>query len=227
MNTISQLPLSLQISKRIEDDIIYGVFSPGNKLDEKELCARYGVSRTPIREALKLLASEGLVEIRPRRGAVIPTADPMRLFEMFEVMAELEAMCGRLACRRITPEQTQAILQLHESCRDYMQSGDSESYYEANRLFHEAIYQASHNHFLIDQTIALHKRLHPYRRLQLRVGNRMENSFAEHQAILEAIFANDEARTETLLRSHVVIQGQKFSDLMATIEQFHKNKPNL
>ena len=219
MNAIDDLPLSLQISKRLEDDIIYGVFPLGAKLDEAELSARYGVSRTPIREALKLLAAEGLVEIRPRRGAIIPTVDPMKLFEMFEVMAELEAMCGRLACRRITDDQKQTILALHEACRGHMQVGNSETYYEVNRQFHEAIYHASHNHFLIEQTIALHKRLHPYRRLQLRVSNRMENSFAEHQAILDALFAHDEAQVETLLKAHVVIQGQKFSDFMATIEQ--------
>ena len=93
MTSIAELPLSIQISKKLEDDIIYGFFLPGTKLDEQELCDRYGASRTPIREALKLLAAEGLVEIRPRRGAIIPTINPLTLCEMFEVMAELEAMC--------------------------------------------------------------------------------------------------------------------------------------
>lgn len=94
-----------------------------------------------------------------------------------------------------------------------MKQNDSENYYEANRLFHFAIYQASHNAFLIEQASTLHKRLHPYRRLQLRVNNRMNNSFSEHNAILDAIFAGDEQQAEDLFKAHVVIQGQKFTDL--------------
>ncbi|HEX5382791.1 MAG TPA: GntR family transcriptional regulator, partial [Acinetobacter sp.] len=174
--------------------------------------------RTPIREALKLLAAEGLVEIRPRRGAIIPAINPLTLCEMFEVMAELEAMCGRLAARRIQPEEKQELQRLHLLCQDYLKQNDSENYYEANRLFHFAIYHASHNAFLIEQASTLHKRLHPYRRLQLRVNNRMNNSFSEHNAILDAIFAGDEQQAEDLLKAHVVIQGQKFTDFISTIE---------
>lgn len=218
MTSIAELPLSIQISKKLEDDIIYGFFLPGTKLDEQELCDRYGASRTPIREALKLLAAEGLVEIRPRRGAIIPTINPLTLCEMFEVMAELEAMCGRLAARRIQPEEKQELQRLHQLCQDYLKQNDSENYYEANRLFHFAIYQASHNAFLIEQACTLHKRLHPYRRLQLRVNHRMNHSFSEHSEILDAIFAGNEQQAEDLLKAHVVIQGQKFTDFISTIE---------
>ncbi|AXY57659.1 GntR family transcriptional regulator [Acinetobacter chinensis] len=218
MTSIAELPLSIQISKKLEDDIIYGFFLPGTKLDEQELCERYGASRTPIREALKLLAAEGLVEIRPRRGAIIPTINSFTLCEMFEVMAELEAMCGRLAARRIQPEEKQELQRLHHLCQDYLNQNDSENYYEANRLFHFAIYQASHNSFLIEQACALHKRLHPYRRLQLRVNHRMNHSFSEHSEILDAIFSGNEQEAEALLKAHVVIQGEKFTDFMATLD---------
>lgn len=217
MNLIKDLPLSIQVSKKIEDDIIFGHFLPGTKLDEAELCERYGASRTPIREALKLLAAEGLVEIRPRRGAIVPEVNPMTLCEMFEVMAELEGMCGRLAARRIQEAEKAQLLILHKRCAEYLESSDSENYYEMNRQFHYQIYMASHNSFLIEQASSLHKRLHPYRRLQLRVHNRMGNSFAEHDAIVQAIISGDEMTAETLLREHVVIQGQKFTDLMATM----------
>ncbi len=217
MNLIKDLPLSIQVSKKIEDDIIFGHFRPGTKLDEAELCERYGASRTPIREALKLLAAEGLVEIRPRRGAIVPTVNPMMLCEMFEVMAELEGMCGRLAARRIQDDEKKALLALHESCEEYLALNDSENYYEMNRLFHFQIYKASHNQFLIEQASSLHKRLHPYRRLQLRVNNRMNHSFNEHEQVVKAILAGDELQAELLLRGHVVIQGQKFTDLIATL----------
>ena len=128
MTSIAELPLSIQISKKLEDDIIYGFFLPGTKLDEQELCERYGASRTPIREALKLLAAEGLVEIRPRRGAIIPAINSLTLCEMFEVMAELEAMCGRLAARRIQPEEKQALQRFHQVCPDYLTQNESEKY---------------------------------------------------------------------------------------------------
>ncbi len=88
----------------IEDEIVTRQLPPGTRLDEVELAQRFAVSRTPIREALIQLASAGLVELRPRRGAIVAQISPQRLMEMFDVMAELEALCGRLAARRITPE---------------------------------------------------------------------------------------------------------------------------
>lgn len=217
MSLIDDLPLSVQISKKIQDEIVYGHLTPGTKLDEVKLCEQYGVSRTPIRDALKLLASEGLVEIRPRRGAVIPTLNIVTLFEMFEVMAYLEGMCGRLAARRINEEEKIELLALHNQCKEYLTEDNTESYYEANRRFHFFLYQLSHNSFLIEQASNLHNRLHPYRRLQLRANNRMQHSFDEHQKIVDAITNSDEDLAESLLKEHVSVQGEKFTDLMATM----------
>lgn len=217
MNLVDDLPLSLQVSKKIEDDIIYGRLRPGTKLDEVTLCEKYGVSRTPIREALKLLSSEGLVEIRPRRGAIIPTLNIVKLCEMFEVMAELEGMCGRLAARRINKEEKVELLFLHNECQEHLSEDNPENYYEANRRFHFFLYQLSHNNFLIEQASNLHNRLHPYRRLQLRVSSRMQHSFEEHKAIVDAITNADECLAESLLKGHVSVQGQKFTDLIATM----------
>lgn len=217
MNTTSHLPLSIQVTKKIEDDIILGRLMPGTKLDEQELCDRYNVSRTPIREALKLLAADGLVEIRPRRGAIVPTIQPIVLCEMFEVMAELEGMCGRLAARRINFDEKNELIALHKSCEKFLFNNDSEGYYEENKNFHFAIYHASHNSFLIEQASSLHKRLHPYRRLQLRVHNRMNHSYSEHEALLNAIINGEELLAEKLLKEHVVIQGEKFTDLISSL----------
>ncbi len=218
MNLIKELPLFLQISKKIEDDIVYGKLPPGAKLEEAELCEKYNVSRTPIREALKLLASEGLIEIRPRRGAIVPKLNLVTLCEMFEVMAELEGMCGRLAARRINETEKAELLILHRECEQYMTSGNSEDYYEANKQFHFFLYTLSRNQYLMEQAISLHNRLHPYRRLQLRVNNRMQHSFAEHEQIVNAIISADEVLAESLLKSHVTVQGEKFTDLIANLE---------
>lgn len=218
MNLIKELPLFLQVSKKIEDDIVYGKLPPGAKLEEVELCEKYGVSRTPIREALKLLASEGLIEIRPRRGAIVPKLNLVTLCEMFEVMAELEGMCGRLAARRISEEEKNQLLTLHRECEQYMTDNNSEDYYEANKKFHFFLYGLSRNQYLIEQATSLHNRLHPYRRLQLRVNNRMQNSFHEHEQIVNAIITANESLAEHLLESHVQVQGEKFTDLIASLD---------
>jgi DNA-binding GntR family transcriptional regulator len=208
-------PIAFRLLDAIEQDIATGALAPGARLDEAALAGRYGVSRTPVREALHQLAASGMVEIRPRRGAVVATAGPERLYEMFEVMAELEAMCGRLAARRVTPAMRRSLGAAHGACAAAV--GDPDGYYLANEAFHQAIYAASGNAFLAEQCRALQKRLRPYRRLQLRVGNRLARSFAEHEAVVAAIAAGDEAGAAAALRAHVAVQGERFADLVASL----------
>src|SRR5471030_2433218 len=164
---------SATLREAIEEMIAVGALSPGEHLDETELATRFGVSRTPIRETLIQLASMGLVVIRPRRGAIVAELGPQQLVEMFEVMSELEATCGRLAARRMTPEEQQVLLDAHRACKDACEAQEPDDYYYKNELFHEAIYAGSHNQFLIEQARNLYRRLRPYRRLQLRVRDRL------------------------------------------------------
>lgn len=201
----------------IENDIVTGSLTPGERLDEVQLAGRFGVSRTPIREALMQLGAIGLVEIRPRRGAVVVDPGPNRIYEMFEVMAELEGMAGSLAARRHTGEDRANLLSAHAKCEHSVTLGDTDAYYYDNEIFHQAIYKASHSGFLFDQCTALHRRLRPYRRLQLRVLNRMKASFAEHSAIVEAITGGDAEKVRGLLRSHIAVQGDRFGDLIASM----------
>ncbi|MEV4779534.1 GntR family transcriptional regulator [Burkholderia sp. LMU1-1-1.1] len=210
---------SASLREQIEEMIAVGVFKPGQHLDETELATRFGVSRTPIRETLIQLASMGLVVIRPRRGAIVAELGPQQLVEMFEVMSELESTCGRLAARRMTPEEQKALLAAHEACQAAMQAHEPDDYYYKNEVFHEAIYAGSHNQFLIEQTRNLYRRLRPYRRLQLRVRDRLANSYREHDGVVQAIVAGDGELAARLLRDHVMIQGQRFSDLMASLPQ--------
>lgn len=210
---------SATLREQIEEMIAVGVFKPGQHLDETELATRFGVSRTPIRETLIQLASMGLVVIRPRRGAIVAELGPQQLVEMFEVMSELESTCGRLAARRMTPEEQKALLAAHEACLAAMQAHEPDDYYYKNEVFHEAIYAGSHNQFLIEQTRNLYRRLRPYRRLQLRVRDRLANSYREHEGVVQAIVSGDGDLAARLLRDHVMIQGQRFSDLMASLPQ--------
>ncbi|MBU0603319.1 MAG: GntR family transcriptional regulator [Gammaproteobacteria bacterium] len=213
------LRLSEQLGEKIEERIVTGSLRPGMRLDEQELAAEFGVSRTPIREALIQLASAGLVDMRPRRGAVVSEIEPHRLCEMFDVMAELEAMCARLAARRITDEEITALRDAHQACETARDADNPDAYYWLNEQFHRQIYQASHNGFLAEQAIALHRRLRPYRRLQLRVRNRMKVSYAEHGSIVDAIIAGDGDLAATRIRGHIQVQGERFADLVASVRQ--------
>jgi DNA-binding GntR family transcriptional regulator len=211
--------ISQRLRDEIENEILTGQRTPGERLDEVALANRFGVSRTPIREALLQLSAAGLIEVRPRRGAIVASVGAERLLEMFEVMAELEGLAGRLAARRHTDADMKAIMEAHAACRKAAAAGDSDAYYYENEHFHYAIYHASHSTFLIEQCTALHRRLKPYRRLQLRVRNRVAKSFAEHEAFVAALMAGDADQASDALRSHVAIQGERFSDFIASLAQ--------
>ncbi|PZP34546.1 MAG: GntR family transcriptional regulator [Roseateles depolymerans] len=219
MATASQR-LSEQLRETIEEEVATGKLKPGTHLDELELAARFGVSRTPIRETLSLLAGEGLVEIRPRRGAVVAQLSPARLVEMFEVMAELEAMSARLAARRIKDDALARLQAMHERCEQAAQAGDPDAYFYANEEFHQAVYRAAQNEYLIEQAFSLQRKLRPYRRLQLRVRNRLQRSLAEHQAVLDAIRANEPEQAAQAMRGHVMVQGDRFADLLVELRSF-------
>ncbi|MFL5335791.1 MAG: GntR family transcriptional regulator [Geminicoccaceae bacterium] len=203
---------------QLEQDIVTGALRPGARPDEQSLAARFGVSRTPIREALMQLATAGLVTLQPRRGAFVASLSLKEIIERFEVMATLEGACGALAARRIGDGERQQLLEAHEACVREASGGDADAYYYANERFHHLIYAASHNAFLIEQARQLHDRLKPYRRLQLRARSRVASSLSEHQGIVEEILAGDGDKAERLLKNHVLIQGERLADFIANFD---------
>ena len=209
----------MQLRDQLEEEILVGALRPGDRLEEVALAERFGVSRTPIREALAQLSAAGLLESRPRRGAVVAELGPRELVEMFEVMAEMEAMAARLAARRASADDLAALGDIHEACRRAAGAGDVDAYYYRNEAFHECIRVLSRNRFLQGQADALQKRLRPYRRLQLRAPRRVEASFGEHEAIAAAIAAGRGEGAEDAMRAHVAIQGERFADLIASLER--------
>ncbi len=211
------------LRKALEDEIVTGRLAPGTRLDEVSLATRFDVSRTPIREALHQLSTSGLIELRPRRGAIVTPVTTEDLVEMFETMAEMEAVCGRLAARRMTDDERRGLLDAHEACRLAAETEDIELYYERNVDFHRVIYTGSQNGFLANEVRQLRRRLQAYRRLQLRVRGRMSSSFAEHEAIVEAIMAGEEVRAEEALRAHIMIQGERFNDLLMSVNSLKKS----
>lgn len=182
------------------------------------MAEQFGVSRTPLREAFQRLALSGLVELIPRRGAFVRQPGPIELMEMFEVMSELEAICGRLAARRITEEALAELRDANSKCKAAVAANDTDRYYTENERFHRVIYRQSGNGFLEQEAAKLHKRLKPFRRQQLRFRGRMGQSMAEHEAIVAALSAGDSDRAGQVLRDHVAVQGEKFHHLMASLK---------
>lgn len=207
------------VRERIEQMIVTGEFVDGERLDEVKLADQFGVSRTPLREAFQSLAASGLLTLEARRGAFIRHPDFVELIEMFEVMAEIEAMCGFRAARHITSRQMADIALTIDACETAIAQSDADEYYRENEKFHHLIYEASGNRFLAREAARLHKRLKPYRRMQLRANGRMPQSMKEHRAVFAALQRADSKGTAATLRLHVAIQGERFNDLMASYRQ--------
>lgn len=208
---------AIRLRDVLEDEIVNGELKPGDRLDEAALAERFGVSRTPIREAFKYLVGSGLVETIPNRGSFVASVGLPQLIEMFEVMAELEGMCARLAARRMSDNENTRLRALLDNCTRASATGDPDAYYYENEQFHDFIYHGSHNDFLAQQARQLQMRLKPYRRLQLRVRNRAGRSLEEHRQIVDAILGGEEALAESLMKDHVRIQGERFADFVATV----------
>ena len=212
---MDRLP-SAKIRDSLEQRIVEGELGNGKRLDETELSSFYGVSRTPVREALQRLAESGLAEHLPRRGTFVRSPSLSQLVEMFEVMAELECMAIRLAARRATADDIDALEKDNETCRAAVAANDTKKYYEVNARLHGRIYQMSGNGFLASEARRLHDRLRPFRRLQLRVRGRMEESMAEHDIILAAFRDGDADRAMETMKKHITIVGVRFNDLVSS-----------
>ncbi len=206
------------IAEQLEELIFDGTYANGDRLDEVRLAEQFGVSRTPLREAFQRLALSGLLELIPRRGAFVRQPGPVELLEMFEVMAELEAACGRLAALRISDAALAELRDANEHCQQAVAARDVDAYYSENERFHRIIYQQSGNSFLAQEAAKLHKRLQPFRRQQLRFRGRMGQSMSEHEQIVRALEAGDAEAATDALRNHVAVQGEKFHQLMATLK---------
>lgn len=206
-----------KIRAMIEQEILTFKLKPGERLDEVRLATQYGTSRTPVREALRQLAASGLIDLRPHRGALVAQLGISELAEMFEVMALLEAACARYAAERCTPDCVEAIRAAHMSCQMWVESQPHDEYYDANVDFHDAIYRASHNSFLIFQTTTLRNRLAAYRRHQLRRVNRPEDSYREHELLFRAIARGDADEAERLAKAHISIQSANITSIIASV----------
>lgn len=218
-------PTVQDIRDALENAIVDGRFAPGERLDPEALAAEFGCSRTPIREALQALEVSGLVRIQAKRGTFVAELGVPELAERFEVMAELEAFCARLAARRASGADLDAIRRAQSACLRAAETGDTDAYYYENTAFHHAIYAASRNAFLEAEALRLQAMLQPYRRHQLQLRGRMQRSLHEHEQIVSSIAAGDAEGAAAAMRGHVVIQGDRFHDLIAAMRSAAGTRP--
>jgi len=208
-----------QIADTLEQLVFAGEFQDGDRLDELKLAEQFHVSRTPIREALQVLVTSGMAEQIPRRGVFIRQPGPVELMEMFETMAEIEAVCGRLAATRMSDQDLDALGAANDRCQQAIEASDHDRYYSENETFHQIIYRGAANSYLEKQALQLQNRLRAYRRIQLRFRGRLKQSMGEHSEVLRFLIDGDADNTAKVLRDHVAVQGEKFHQLIAILER--------
>jgi DNA-binding GntR family transcriptional regulator len=208
-----------RIRVSLADAIVRGELGPGVALDETTIAERFQVSRTPVREAIRQLEAIGFAEARPHRGAVVPHFTPEKLNDMFTVMAEMEALCARYAATHITAAERKELLARHESCAEAARMGDVEAYYARNLDFHDAVYRASHNQYLVEVTLGVRNRLAPFRKLQFEGLGRLAHSLSEHDAILQAIFRGDGEGAAALMRRHMQLVRSSVGEVSPSLRE--------
>ena len=217
LSTEQARTIATRIHDQLEAEIAAGHLQPGTRLDEQEVAARFGASRTPVREAFRSLAAGHLVELRGRQGATLRSIGVYDLIEIFQVTAELEGLCARLSARRASPEQFAAMDAAHAALIAAAGEGP-DRFYDVNQVFHEVIYEASCNGFLAGQTRKLRNRVAAYRRRVTRMPGRVEDTLREHEAVIAAIRAHDAEAAHAAMRAHVSLLGDNLLDFIAAFE---------
>lgn len=195
--------LPATVSAQLREQIIQGEFPPGARLNERTLCDLLGVSRTPLREALRLLAAEGLVEIEPNRGARVVTLSEANIRDAFEVIGGLEAMSSALACERASDQEIAEIRALTYEMMASHARHDLPSYYRANRAIHQRISQAAHNSLLTQLYETQNVRIQNLRFGSNEDRDKWDQAMREHMEMVDALVARDAARLAGIMRAHM------------------------
>ena len=203
------------VRSALEKEIFAGLLAPAAPLDEDAIARRFSVSRTPVREALLQLIEAGLVEKPSRQRAVVAPLDVRRLIQMFETLSELEAVCARFAARRITPQETEALVAIQAASDAALLAGDEDEFGHQGIRFHVALWRATHNDVLFETTRNLAVRLNPYRMFQLRAKGRPEANNDDHKGLLSLISAGKADEAYALMRGHVTVQGDVLAEYIS------------
>ena len=215
MHKIRTKTLHQEIVAQIQEMIHKGILVKGQKIDEKRLCESMGVSRTPVREALRLLKSEGLIDLIPHKGAYVSQPCIEEINDMFEVMSVLEGTCARLAATNMKEKDFKRIESLHEELDEHYRNRDYEAYLKRNYVFHVFVQELAGNKVLNDVINGLRQKIQLYRQKQLYQPERFEQSIQEHRDLLEAFRKKDPSSAESLMKHHLLMQCKALVGLYA------------
>ncbi len=216
MAPMSRIPirsLSETVAQRIRDMIRRGVLKKGDRIVEKQLCDALGISRTPLREALRILKSEGLIDLLPHRGAYVAQPSMQDIRELFDVMSILEGACARVASQKMSNADFARVDKLHQKLEKHFEQKDHEKYLEVNHKFHSLIQEMAGNKLLNELLDGLRQKILLYRQRQLFQPDRFEASMNEHRLLLEALRKRDADAVESLMKTHLMNQCEALRTL--------------
>lgn len=204
-----------EIRNVLQNEIESGLIPPGSQLDERALAARFKVSRTPVREALQQLSARNLIHIAPRQGVTVSRLSISRVRAIMESIGELEAMCAKLAARRVDDELRQRLEIALQSCLDAAFEGGQAEYAAANAVFHEAIYTGSRNPHLAELIRTARRQIHRYRLRDFVTKAQINQSLMDHRKIARAIQEGNETAAQSQMLLHVPSGSTGFSEFIA------------
>ncbi|MYN13890.1 FCD domain-containing protein [Pusillimonas sp. TS35] len=197
------MKISETIRRSIEDDIRSGNLLPGDVIDETLIAKKLKVSRTPVREALLQLEAQGMLVSQPRQGMVVAKMDVQQLLAMWELLAELEGICVRLACERMSNEEVADLVRVHQESEKIASEADADDWHVANEAFHEILYSGCRNPYLRQEILQLRARTGAYLRRAFGSLGRTRQSFEQHGDIVNAIQNRDSQRAYEMMMHHI------------------------
>jgi DNA-binding GntR family transcriptional regulator len=215
-SVIVRAPLHVQVAERLRLLIDSGELAPGTRLNEIELCNTMGVSRTPLREAIRSLATEGLIELQPNRGAIVSIVSQADVTEILPIMASLEGLGGRLAAMHMDQSKIAQVRKIHDQMISHYRNNEVAEYFETNRLIHELITEGSGNQTLVDTINSLSAKVRRARFTAQMTQESWDKAVSEHEEMIAALEAQDPDRLEAILVQHI---ETKRATILGSIEQ--------
>jgi DNA-binding GntR family transcriptional regulator len=215
---IIRAPLHVQVAERLRILIDSGELPPGARLNEVELCGQLGVSRTPLREAIRALATEGLIELQPNRGATVSIVTVEDLTEILPIMAVLEGLGGRLAAFEMSDEKIAEVRHVHDRMLEHYARRELAEYFETNRLIHELISEGSGNQSLVDQINSLSAKVRRARFSTEMTPESWAKAVSEHEAMINSLEARDATALEKIIMNHVETKQSTILGVIAPTE---------
>jgi DNA-binding GntR family transcriptional regulator len=218
-NIIPRRSLHDELASQLRDMLVRGELKAGSKVPEQALCTRFGVSRTPLREALKVLANEGLLILAPNRGAIVARISPEEVDELFPIMGAMEALAGEIACARATQEDIDAIQAMHDEMVEHYRAGDAVGYLKLNRSIHEAFFEIAGNRSLTQLYQTLLVRIHAVRFIAQKSNKRWREAVEDHELMMAALKVRDGTRLAGVLRQHLHHKAQMVHESLAEADR--------